>query len=171
MPADHYEIYYADKLWNLLPAVYRAQDSNVFGANGPLREMVNRIGAQAAVLRRSIDRLWQDQSIETCDDWVVPYIADLLATESDEEAAELTRKQRLLENEIEIGFYCKGESRIQPAVVYRFVRARFVRDPDGQYRMKTLKFFSPDGGMNRGFGNSPTLETRPVSCCGLKSLG
>ena len=77
---DHYEIYYADKLWNLIPAVYRSLDSQTFGQNGPLREMVNRIGAQAAVVRRSIDRLWQDQSIETCDDWVIPYIADLLAT-------------------------------------------------------------------------------------------
>jgi hypothetical protein len=77
---DHYEVYYADKLWNLLPAIYRAQDSDDFGANGPLREMVNRIGAQVAILRRSIDRLWEDQSIETCDDWVVAYIGDLLAT-------------------------------------------------------------------------------------------
>ena len=31
-------------------------------------------------MRRSIDRLWEDQSIETCDDWVIPYLADLLAT-------------------------------------------------------------------------------------------
>ncbi|MBZ5510975.1 MAG: hypothetical protein LAN70_07365 [Acidobacteriia bacterium] len=77
---DHYEAYYADKLWNLLPAVYRSEDSAALGANGPLRELVNRIGAQAAILRRSIDRLWEDQSIETCDDWVIPYIADLLAT-------------------------------------------------------------------------------------------
>src|SRR5271167_3079 len=80
MPADHYEIYYADKLWNLLPAIYRSEDSAVFGANGPLHEMVNRLGTQAAILRRSIDRLWEDQSIETCDDWVIPYIGDLLAT-------------------------------------------------------------------------------------------
>ena len=55
-------------------------DSNQDGVNGPLREMVNRIGAQAAIVRRSIDRLWEDQSIESCDDWVIPYIADLLAT-------------------------------------------------------------------------------------------
>src|SRR5712692_8501975 len=77
---DHYEIYYADKLWNLLPAIYRALDTDAFDKNGPLREMVNRIGAQAAILRRSMDRMWEDQSIETCDDWVIPYIADLLAT-------------------------------------------------------------------------------------------
>ncbi len=77
---DHYEAYYADKLWNLIPTVYRAEDTDQFDAEGPLRELVKRIGVQAAILRRSIDRLWEDQSIETCDDWVIPYIADLLAT-------------------------------------------------------------------------------------------
>ena len=76
---DHYGVYYADKLWNLLPAVYRAQDTDQFDTNGPLRELVNRIGAQAANVRRNIDRMWEDQSIETCDDWVIPYIGDLLA--------------------------------------------------------------------------------------------
>src|SRR3989441_8716589 len=78
--ADHYQVYYADKLWNLLPAIYRAEDTEGFGKKGPLRELANRIGAQAAILRRSMDRMWEDQSIETCDDWVIPYIADLLAT-------------------------------------------------------------------------------------------
>ena len=77
---DHYQAYYQDKLWKLLPAIYRTLDTDSFTTPGPLREMVNRIGAQAAVLRRSIDRLWEDQSIETCDDWVIAYIADLLAT-------------------------------------------------------------------------------------------
>lgn len=77
---DHYAVYYADKLWNLLPPLYRSEDSEVFDRPGSLREMVNRIGVQAAVMRRSIDRLWEDQSIETCDDWVIAYIADLLAT-------------------------------------------------------------------------------------------
>jgi hypothetical protein len=77
---DHYQAYYADKLWNLLPAIYRSQDTDDFDQAGPLRELVNRIGEQAAILRRSIDRMWEDQSIETCDDWVIPYIGDLLAT-------------------------------------------------------------------------------------------
>lgn len=77
---DNYQAYYSDKLWGLLPAIYRAVDTDSFSQAGPLRELVNRIGAQAAILRRSIDRLWEDQSIETCDDWVISYIADLLAT-------------------------------------------------------------------------------------------
>ena len=76
---DHYELYYSEKLWSLLPAVYRSADSVSLDQAGPLRELVNRIGAQAAILRRSIDRMWEDQSIETCDDWIISYIADLLA--------------------------------------------------------------------------------------------
>jgi hypothetical protein len=75
---DHYEAYYAAKLWALLPAVYRAQDAATLDGVGSLRELVNRIGVQAAILRRSIDRLWEDQSIETCDDWVIPYIGSTL---------------------------------------------------------------------------------------------
>lgn len=77
---DGYRAYYADRIWNLIPGVYHANDSNDPNVNGPLRELVDRIAGQVAVVRRSIDRLWADQSIETSDDWVVPYIADLLDT-------------------------------------------------------------------------------------------
>ncbi|NJR24920.1 MAG: hypothetical protein HC786_23550 [Richelia sp. CSU_2_1] len=80
LDGDRYAVYYADKLWNLLPAIYRTEDSENFDRAGPLREMVDRIGMQAAILHRNIDRLWEDQSIETCDDWVIAYMADLLAT-------------------------------------------------------------------------------------------
>jgi hypothetical protein len=78
--ADGYEAFYKDKLWRLLPAMYRAADSDDERRAGPLQEIVNRIGAQAAILRRSVDRLWEDESIESCDDWVIGYIGDLLAT-------------------------------------------------------------------------------------------
>jgi hypothetical protein len=77
---DGYDAYYANRLWQLLPGVYRAQDGETTGSTGPLQELVNRIGAQVAVVRRSIDRLWADQSIETCDDWVIPYLGALLDT-------------------------------------------------------------------------------------------
>ena len=65
---DGYDAYYAERLWQLLPAVYRTADTDSFVTAGPLRELLNRIGAQVAVVRRSIDQLWADQSIETCDD-------------------------------------------------------------------------------------------------------
>jgi hypothetical protein len=48
------------------------------------------------------------------------------------------------ENEIEIGFYAKGES--PQGFRWYFMRARFVRDTDGQFRAKTVKFYAPEGG-------------------------
>lgn len=80
---DGYGAYYAERLWLMLPAVYRTADAGGsvgVDGSGPLRELINRIGAQVAVARRGIDRLWADQSIETCDDWAIPYIGDLLGT-------------------------------------------------------------------------------------------
>ncbi len=80
MVDDGYVAWYQAKLWQLLPVVYRNLDGGTATAPGPLQELLNRIGAETATVRRSIDRLWENQSIETCDDWVVPYIGDLLAT-------------------------------------------------------------------------------------------
>ena len=80
MVDDGYTAWYQAKLWQLLPGVYRNLDSGTATVPGPLQELLNRIGAETATVRRSIDRLWENQSIETCDDWVVPYIGDLLAT-------------------------------------------------------------------------------------------
>ncbi len=78
---DGYAQWYADRIWQLIPAVYKSLDAGPTPtAAGPLRELINRIGAQAAVIRRSIDRMGENQSIETCDDWVIPYIGDLVAT-------------------------------------------------------------------------------------------
>ena len=77
---DGYQSYYARRLWAMLPAVYRTDDTDPDGSAGPLQELLNRIGAQVAVVRRSLDQLWADQSIETCGDWVIPYIGDLLDT-------------------------------------------------------------------------------------------
>jgi hypothetical protein len=77
---DRYEQIATDKLWALLPEVYRAQDSAVLDQPGPLNELVQRLAVQVAVIRRNLDRLWDDQSIEACEDWVIPYIAALVDT-------------------------------------------------------------------------------------------
>ena len=78
MADDGYVGWHRAKLWNLLPALYRTMDAP--DGAGPLLEIIDRIGGEFANLRRGIDRLWSNQSIETCDDWVIPYIGDLLAT-------------------------------------------------------------------------------------------
>ncbi len=85
---DGYDGYYQARLWESLPVIYQVLDTATFAdldtavssGPGPLRELVDRIGTQIAVVRRSIDGLWADQSIETCADWVIPYIGDLVAT-------------------------------------------------------------------------------------------
>lgn len=65
----------ADTLLNLLPAFYRERDTEL---NGPLRALLGVIARQGALLQADIDRLYDNAFIETCEDWVVPYIGDLL---------------------------------------------------------------------------------------------
>ena len=65
-----------DKLYSLLPAIYRERDP----AQGePLRALLRLIQGQADLVEDDIWRLWQNFAIETCDPWVIPYIGDLVA--------------------------------------------------------------------------------------------
>ena len=67
-----------DRLFNLLPAVHRLRD----GARGfPLRALLRVIAEQVDVVEDDITRLYDNWFIETCDDWVVPYIGDLIGYE------------------------------------------------------------------------------------------
>jgi hypothetical protein len=81
MAEDGLQVFYAERLWQLLPRHYRSSDplSSPEG-RGPLRELVDRIGAAIADQRRSIDVLGRLASVETADDWAIAYLADLLST-------------------------------------------------------------------------------------------
>jgi hypothetical protein len=76
---DGYEEYFTEKLWSMVPAVYRHEDG-LAQRPGVMRAIVEVMAAQAAVVRRSNDRLWEDQFIDFCEDWAVPYLGDLVAT-------------------------------------------------------------------------------------------
>ena len=78
-PDDRFRRYYAEKLWDLIPPIYRHEDG-LADSPGVLRALVEVLADQAAILRRSNDRLWEDQVIDFCDDWAVPYLADLVGT-------------------------------------------------------------------------------------------
>jgi len=78
-PRDGFPMYFAEKVWELLPPVYRDEDGRG-DRPGSLRALVEILSDQAAVLRRSTDRLWDDQFVDLADDWAVPYLADLVAT-------------------------------------------------------------------------------------------
>jgi hypothetical protein len=65
-----------DRLYDLLPALYRLRDID---EGRPLQVLLRAVGEQAEILRQDVDRLWDDAFVETCRDWVVPYIGDLVA--------------------------------------------------------------------------------------------
>ena len=62
-------------LYDLLPAIYRIRDAEDGGA---LEALTAVLAAEADVVDRDIEGLYDDLFIETCRPWVVPYIADLL---------------------------------------------------------------------------------------------
>jgi hypothetical protein len=76
---DNFESYFTEKIWELIPSVYRDQDG-LADNPGVLRAIVEIMARQAAVLRRGNDHLWDDEFIDLCNSWAVPYIADLVAT-------------------------------------------------------------------------------------------
>ncbi len=76
---DKFEQYYTEKIWDWIPAVFKDEDG-LPARPDVLRSIVEILAHQAAIARRSIDRLWEDQFIELCDDWAIPYLGDLVGT-------------------------------------------------------------------------------------------
>ncbi|MEM9578059.1 MAG: hypothetical protein AAF999_13725 [Pseudomonadota bacterium] len=75
-----------NELFNLLPAVHRARDAKLAEdaglARGPLEELIDIFAQEIAVMAESLNQTHDDLFIETCADWVVPYIGDLIGYES-----------------------------------------------------------------------------------------
>jgi hypothetical protein len=65
----------ADRLYALLPAVYRIRDDQ---QGGPLRALIGLIAQELEGLEENVEQLYDDQFIETCEEWVAPYIGDLI---------------------------------------------------------------------------------------------
>jgi hypothetical protein len=90
----------ADRLFELLPAIYRLRDAD---QGWPLRALLQVIAEQVNVVEADIDQLYQNWFIETCQDWVVPYIGDLIGYEPVHEAgepSEVSTPQGLQRNKI-----------------------------------------------------------------------
>lgn len=64
-----------DKLYKLLPELYRERDSIV---GYPLQAILKLITEQVELLEDDIKQLWNNFFIDTCDKWVIPYIGDLV---------------------------------------------------------------------------------------------
>jgi hypothetical protein len=65
----------AQQLYELLPAIYRQRDTEL---GGPLKELIAVLSEQMAVVQEGLDQAYDDLFIETCAEWVVPYIGDLI---------------------------------------------------------------------------------------------
>jgi hypothetical protein len=64
-----------DRLYELLPAVYRLRDAD---RGYPLRALLQVISEQVNIVDADIAQLYDNWFVETCQDWVVPYIGDLV---------------------------------------------------------------------------------------------
>lgn len=82
---------YTDKLYQLLPAIYRIRDAE---QGGKLQALLEMIGEQADVMDADIARLHDNLFIETCDEWVVPYLGDLLGVRGLHPVSDATFSQR-----------------------------------------------------------------------------
>jgi len=65
-----------DRLYKLLPALYRQVDA-LQGYS--LRALLRLMGNQVEMLRADIQQLWNNFFIETCQQWAIPYIGDLVS--------------------------------------------------------------------------------------------
>lgn len=65
----------ADRLYELLPVIHRMKDAEI---GYPLRGLLQVIAEQVGVVEADIAGLYENWFIETCQDWVVPYIGDLV---------------------------------------------------------------------------------------------
>jgi hypothetical protein len=73
----------ADRLFELLPAVYRQRDAD---HQHSLQALLQVIAKQVNVLEDDLEQLYDNWFIETCQDWVVPYIGELIGYQPAREA-------------------------------------------------------------------------------------
>ena len=74
-----------DRLYELLPVIYRMRDAE---QGEPLKAFLQIVSEQVNLLEDDIQQLYENWFIETCEDWVVPYLGDLIGYEPVHEAGE-----------------------------------------------------------------------------------
>jgi hypothetical protein len=90
-----------DRLYDLLPAVYRSRDTE---QGEPLRALLQVIEEQVELVETDLERLYENWFVETAEDWAVPYIGDLvgwrpprpLGEVASERGVEALRRNRVL---------------------------------------------------------------------------
>ncbi len=65
----------APPIYSLLPAVFRTRDAAL---GGPLQALFEVLESQYGIVKDNVAQLYDDQFIETCAPWVIPYIGQLI---------------------------------------------------------------------------------------------
>ena len=86
---------FAQRLYSRLPGHYRVYDAE---RGQPLLALMRVVGAQVANVRQDLDALWDNFFIETCDDWVVPYIGSASRSQSAAAAGGPEQSPRCMEH-------------------------------------------------------------------------
>jgi hypothetical protein len=98
-----------DSLYKLLPAIYRildieqsesrspaqAQDTGEESFRLPLRALLEVIAQQIGILDENLAQLYDDQFIETCAEWVIPYIGDLIGYQTPRRTPSLSQRSEV----------------------------------------------------------------------------
>jgi hypothetical protein len=131
-----------DRLYNLLPEYYRAADA---AAGGVLRELLQVISAQVDLVQADIDQLYRNWFIESCQDWVVPYLGDLVGYQplSMGEAAQSTtaegqRLEQAVEGRADVGRTVATRRRKGTLTVLVELAADVARWPARAVEFRTL---------------------------------
>src|ERR1700737_3057083 len=85
-----------DPLCDLVPVVYRRRDAD---QGYPLRALLRVIAEQVSVVEKDIAGLYENWFIETCQDWVVPYIGALVGYTPVSTLTEASTTKRALDRE------------------------------------------------------------------------
>ncbi|HVV86974.1 MAG TPA: phage tail protein [Kofleriaceae bacterium] len=80
-----------ERLYALLPAIYRLRDAT---QGEVLRGLLAVVDEQLASIEDDIGALYESWFIETCPEWVVPYLGDLVGVRGLNQASARTRSQR-----------------------------------------------------------------------------
>jgi len=137
----------------LLPAIYRQRDDERAEGltpapgqerTGPLRALLGALAAEAGRTEDDIRGLYDDWFIETCADWVVPYIGDLLGVRAIQQIAAPGFSRRALVANTIAYRRGKGTARVieqlaQDATGWRAVAREMFLDLAGTQHLNHLR--------------------------------
>ncbi len=83
-PAEQAQLQTLQALTPPLPPVEQQQLDALLAkaARGPMQSLLMLVEEQLAMVAEDLDQLYDDQFIETCAPWVIPYIGDLIGYQS-----------------------------------------------------------------------------------------